>query len=267
MAFSFQKYVGAGNDFMFVGASELPTDRARSEWASRLCDRSFGVGADGLVVFSVTELKTSQFAWDFYNSDGSKAEMCGNAARCAALYCKDNYQALKSYLSTVIGTVEGQVLESGLTGSQVEVSWALKNGSLEQKEIQLKSGSVVKGFYVNTGVPHFVIKDTEFRLSKEICREIQDHEFFSPHKTNVTLLVESQSNSAHRTKTFERGVQDFTLACGTGVIASALVVHQTQPKTRHELLAPGGQLFVEVDGLNIKLIGPAKKVFTGQYNY
>ncbi len=264
MSFSFQKLVGAGNDFIFVDANDIPKDRPRSEWASRLCDRNFGIGADGLVLFSATDLSSSSFAWDFYNSDGSAAEMCGNAARSAILYCKDKFQKNQCHIQTAMGIVSGEVISSGSNGSQIEVRWTLKNSGIEKRELSLKQGSV-RGYFVNTGVPHFVVTDSEFKLSLETCLEIQNHEVFSPQKTNVTLLVESHSKSAHRTKTFERGVRGFTLACGTGVIAAALVVHQTQPQKRHELLAPGGQLFVEIEEQNIKLIGPAKKVFDGQF--
>ena len=101
------------------------------------------------------------------------------------------------------------------------------------------------------------------KVSKELCQKLQDHHEFAPHKTNVTLL--DQSNGKNETKTFERGVCDFTLACGTGVIASSLVLQSLKEEQFYDLVAPGGELQVEINDKEVSLLGPAELVYTGEF--
>ena len=220
-------------------------------------------GADGLAF--VKHLKTSEgktfLQWDFYNNDGSHAEMCGNAARCVVVYCADYYKSKICSLKTVIGDVAGELSKNGSA-----VTWKLKNTQPDLKTISLKTGKKIDGYFIDTGVPHFVVPDEPSgSFSSEICLSIQEHEFFSPRQTNVTLLSR-QNSGPHLTRSFERGVKNFTLACGTGVIASALTLKVLNGGNQHSLQAPGGLLNVQIQSENkVELEGPAKISFKGSY--
>ncbi|MCB0377628.1 MAG: diaminopimelate epimerase [Bdellovibrionales bacterium] len=265
MSFPFLKLVGAGNDFIFLSGDDLPKNKSRSQWAQTLCQKNFGVGADGLVIIEdwQNEGQRPEFRWDFYNSDGSKANMCGNAARCATLYSQiRSPQSDTCRFQTALGWLEGQVSELGFS-----VSWGWAKPDPEQKTLTIENGKRVTGYFVNSGVPHFVIVDGEAsNLSGRDCLLIQAHEIFGEEQTNVTLLTETAQDIAN-TKSFERGVRNFTLACGTGVIASALVLQKIKGGHRHRLQAPGGLLGVELFEDKVIHQGPAICSFRGTFQY
>lgn len=253
----FRKYVGAGNDFVFIRVQSDSQFIDRQKLASQVCNRHWGIGADGCVFMEQKSAEPSHFKWDFYNSDGSIAEMCGNAARCAVRYCHEVFQQSSCEIQTLCGVVSGEVLET-----EISVSWSLAKASLEKKEVTLADGSVVCGDFIDTGVPHFVIDDQELSITKNACLEIQEHQKFSPDQTNVTLLSTALDNN--RTHTFERGVRDFTLACGTGVIACGFVLREhTSQQQPYSLLTPGGPLKVAINQNCVTLLGPAALVFKG----
>ncbi len=255
----FDKLVGAGNDFVFIHHSDLPESIDRRLLAQEICHRNSGIGADGLVILHRGE-PANLFVWDFYNRDGSKAEMCGNAARCTVLFIHKHFQLNRCEFKTLAGTVQG-----AFNPGHIEVQWSLASEKMAELSIDLENFKTFKGFYINTGVPHFVLHNHVNEVTLQDCAEIQAHPRFGEDQTNVTLL-DSDEDGVHKTKTFERGVKSFTLACGTGVIASAFVLKNIEEKDVYQLQAPGGVLSVKISGDSVTLIGPADFVFSGQYN-
>lgn len=258
MSFPFYKYVGAGNDFVITNANQFPDTLAPSTIAKDICDRNFGVGADGFIILHRKSHSTAEFHWDFYNSDGSSAEMCGNAARCIALFCKDHFSLDNCSLKTQMGTVH-----CSIENNQVFASWTLPDTEIHYKNITLADSLTLQGHFVDTGVPHFVISQSHEDFTTQQCLSIQQHPEFQPRQTNVTFLY--TQHHSNKTITFERGVQNFTLACGTGVIASALILKEQSQQTEFELTTPGGTLQVVVNDDKVKLSGPTQSVFQGDY--
>lgn len=256
MNFPFQKIVGAGNDFIFVNADLFENETQRPLVAKTLCDRKWGIGADGFVFMKTLNRDNNHFRWDFYNNDGSFAEMCGNAARCAVLYCFENFGCTNCTIESHIGPLQGTY-----DSEKIHISWEIDQPTLKEKVISLENGKQVKGQFINTGVPHFVVQQNSLALNGRDCLLIQEHSEFQPSQTNVTLLKEE--GGQFFTKSFERGVRDFTLACGTGVIASAFVLKNLSPKDIYPLSAPGGEMAVKFNGSHVTLIGPATITFTG----
>lgn len=255
MTLQFQKLVGAGNDFIFLSSTQVTDKNSYPTLARTLCDRHWGIGADGLVV--ITAAKDGEFSWDFFNDDGSAAEMCGNAARCAFLYFKNNFGVTAGTLQTSAGLVTGSL--HGAQGSEiVDVSWNLASTELQTKTVALASGQKISGFFINTGVPHFVVSEP---LDEVQCLAVQDHLDFAPRKTNVTLLT--PKGHGFFTQSFERGVKNFTLACGTGVIAAALLRYKKTGMSQQKLETAGGFLEVKIEKNTVHLIGSARQVFSG----
>jgi diaminopimelate epimerase len=214
------KLVGTGNDFLFIdGRTALPGEFAmssRPHLVRRLCDRHFGLGSDGLVF---VETKNDRYAWDFYNTDGSHAEMCGNATRCFG-----RWASLKLGLSEIeFTTAAGQVF---VTVNGETVSSFLNFVSAHPKLHRLNvAGRDITVFWIDTGVPHFVSKVESIEDSRkqlDVIRELRFHSEAGARGANVTFL-EVIGPAKFRTVTYERGVEDFTLSCGTGVLAAAAV--------------------------------------------
>jgi len=206
---NFTKMVASGNDFVVVDAN-FSLDLTRM--ARLICDRKFGIGADGLLL--LTESKKADIKMRIFNADGSEAQMCGNGARCAALFT--GKQALA--IETKAGLIRAKMSDG-----------AVKIKLTDPKEIKLDlpisvSGRELRVNFINTGVPHTVIfvEGLENLDVPRLGREIRFHKQFSPAGTNVDL-VEAQDRDIINVRTYERGVEDETLACGTGSVASALI--------------------------------------------
>ncbi len=260
MKLDFHKLVGTGNDFVFIKHDQVPEKTKAPPLARHLCDRKWGIGADGLVIIKTNTNTDPRFSWNFYNSDGSQAAMCGNALRCAALYFKEVYQVENFQLETFMGIVKG-TYRSG----NCEAQWEVKNETPFKKTLHLGTNQNIQGEFIDTGVPHFVVLDNGCLLDKSLCLLIQNAPDFAPHKTNVTLLTRDD-RKGHQTKSFERGVKDFTLACGTGVIASALVLKKLFGQGEYVFQTPGGQLGVKLEGRTVTLTGSAQISFAGTMN-
>ena len=215
---SFVKMSGTGNDFIvmdhrhpFVPLAEQP------DFARKICRRRFSVGADGLIL--IEESVRADFSWRFYNADGSVAEMCGNGARCAARYAHMNGMAgPRMTFETLAGIVEAEVLEANgdvrlrLTApSDFRLGLGIKLAGMER---------VVH--YVNTGVPHAVVFVEDEVPVREWGRELRFHPMFQPAGTNANF-VRLLAGGALQVRTYERGVEDETMACGTGAAAAALI--------------------------------------------
>jgi diaminopimelate epimerase len=256
------KLVGTGNDFLFVDAqSTLPgrfAKASRPEIVKLLCDRHFGLGADGMVF---VEKNAEGYRWDFFNTDGSYAEMCGNATRCFGRWANSKLGLKEIEFETLVGKVK-------VTVDKNEVTSYLAFVKAELKELKLPIGTRELTVYLtNTGVPHFVVpvgKLEEAQVASDIIQTLRFHPEAGARGANVTFL-EILSAQRFRTVTFERGVEDFTLSCGTGVLAAAAVGLQTGTSSSLEadVSTPGGSLKVKFGpGFStVSLTGPAVEVF------
>lgn len=214
----FSKMSGTGNDFIIIdNRDRLVEDDGLTEFIRNICRRKMSVGADGLILIESSD--KADFRWRFFNSDGSLAEMCGNGARCAARF---------AYLNGIAGENLSFETEAGIINGQV------KGGAAKVKipdpadlhldyTVDLEYGPLTVSS-VNTGVPHVVVmKDSVEEVDVfGLGREIRYHEAFAPAGTNVNFICRQKPGQL-AIRTYERGVEDETLACGTGSIASALI--------------------------------------------
>jgi len=255
---------GAGNDFVLLDnlAGELQLTR---EQISRICDRHRGVGADGILVLEKAA-NGADFRMRYYNRDGGEAEMCGNGARCFARFA-----------NKVAGTKGPITFETpaGIIGAQVEgerVTLEMSNPTDLRLNValQLEGEDAVVNF-INSGVPHVVVPVSRVDMVsvRERGAAIRYHEMFAPKGANANFM-EKRGGQSIAIRTYERGVEDETLACGTGVVASALIF-AAREKVRGPisvLVKGGSELTVdfENDGdrfRNVRLNGPAEFVFEG----
>ncbi|HNX80659.1 MAG TPA: diaminopimelate epimerase [Candidatus Omnitrophota bacterium] len=216
----FTKMVGTGNDFIVIenGLTIIQPHR-RTKLIQCLCDRKYGIGADG--VLFLEKSKKADLRMRIINSDGSEAEMCGNGARCAVLYAH-NRLALKNKKNIRLETRAG-IIDSEVHKDSVKVK--LTDPHKLKLDIPLVvNGRKLRVNFINTGVPHVVVF-TEGLGSigvVAIGRAIRNHPYFAPRGTNVNFIEVLGKNSI-AVRTYERGVEDETLACGTGSTASALI--------------------------------------------
>jgi len=268
---NFVKLVGAGNDFVFIDnrVCRITSAAQLKDLACKMCDRKFGVGADGLLVLEKSGIADSKMR--IFNADGSEAQMCGNGARCFAYYLSGGKQPGKS-LSLVLETKAGLV-KAHVNGDIIKVNITQPKGL--KLGIPLKvSGRDIKVDFINTGVPHAVIfvEGLDKIDVKSIGREIRYHRFFAPAGTNVNF-VEITGPDSIKIRTYERGVEDETLACGTGSTAAALIAGLKVPGqvSKFNVHTAGGEIlkiyFTRV-GKNFKdvwLEGRAKLIYRGEY--
>lgn len=269
----FSKWHGLGNDYVIVAAADIPFDMTPKR-AAALCDRHFGIGADGILLWSTAS--GGGFRLDIFNPDGSKAEMCGNGIRMLARYLVDRGYTTNTTLSiaTGAGTItptvhpDGQVRvhmgKAKLGGSGIigyEGDW----GKSEAIDVKLEiAGKEYEFTYVNVGNPHCVIEtqnlddiDLEF-----LGRSIENHRLF-PNRTNVEFMKIIGANEVAM-RVWERGVGE-TSACGTGACAVAVAAYRTRgvesPVTVH---LPGGDLYIEVNPqMEVYMTGPAEEIYSG----
>ncbi len=214
----FCKMQGSGNDFILIDGRRGRIDaRKLRDLAREVCDRHYSVGADGLIV--IVPSRKADFKWRFYNADGSEAEMCGNGARCAARFAVLHRIARNDLaFETLAGIIHARV-----RNDSVRVQLPGASGLRMNIAVPLDSGTRM-GHFVNTGVPHLVYlsKDLEGEDVDRAGRTTRRHELFRPAGTNVDF-VQITGRRKLRIRTYERGVEGETLACGTGAVAAALV--------------------------------------------
>jgi diaminopimelate epimerase len=272
----FAKMSGTGNDFIIIDHRDSFIPEAdQSEFARIVCRRKFSVGADGLILIENSE--TADFRWQFYNGDGSKAEMCGNGARCAARFAFEKKIApAEMRFETTAGEIEAFVLDD--SGESVKIRLTAPEDL--RLNIPVSVGSVEQSLhFINTGVPHTVVlvDDAGGVPVADWGREIRFHETFQPAGTNANF-AQMVSKDTLMVRTYERGVEGETMACGTGAVASALVValleQATPPLT---VITSGGEkltihfsLTGEKNGRQLDLAagifleGPARFIYEGQ---
>lgn len=274
------KMQGSGNDFVVLdnravqlGPDEMPA------WARAVCRTAFGVGADGLILLDATPPgEDADYVWHFYNADGSRAEMCGNGARCAARLAYELGLAERRHvLGTDAGPIRAEVLpEQDLVKVQLTPYHDLLLGldltlepTFPDVSGQLESTPSWEAHFVNTGVPHLVVFTPEVASLDVhfLGRRFREHPRFAPGGTNVNF-VQVQDRESLLLRTFERGVEGETYACGTGAAAAALIAHaldRTGPEV--SIRTSGGELLgVTVEHDVLFLTGKAVLVFTANLN-
>ena len=214
----FYKMSGAGNDFIIIdNRNQIVADIELSRFITNVCRRKMSAGADGLIL--IEDSDKYDFRWRFFNSDGSNAEMCGNGARCAARFAQVNGIAgTRLSFETEAGVVSAQIKEGRVKvkmpdPSDLKLAYPLK---LSEDSLEISS--------INTGVPHVVVMVEQVADLDVVAlgREIRFHKAFAPAGTNANFAQRGQGN-AIEIRTYERGVEDETLACGTGAIACAII--------------------------------------------
>lgn len=257
---SFIKAEATGNDFILIdGRSRQNIGDVSKNLIKKLCDRNFGIGADGVVILRPPiNKRQNDISWDFFNSDGSRAEMCGNASRCVGALL--NRKVIR--LETVAGIIK--VIKNT---SRNIYTCEFPYIKIIEKEIKIKIGrEQVSGAYINTSVPHFVVSVKSLRnINKlfELAQKIKKNKIFGSHSTNVTFLILSKKLA--QAITYERGVENFTKSCGTGAVAAGWVLRNKFGKDwNKKIKLSGGEVEVSLDS-KICLKGPAQIVFRGEY--
>jgi len=268
MVLDFTKMNGAGNDFVLIDNRSQSLKLTRPQIV-RLCDRHRGAGADGVILLIPCASRKADWAWEFYNNDGSTGEMCGNGARCFARFVEKITGNSRDFSFET----EAGIIRAHFHGKIVTVSLT-PPASLRLDEQVPLTGGVQTIHSLNTGVPHAVlfVPDADKAMVQHLGPEIRRHSHFGPKGTNVNF-VEVLGPGHVRVRTFERGVEGETLACGTGVTASALIASRVrQFGSPVKVQVQGGdQLevsFQEKNGgfENVQLTGPAEFVFEGRIN-
>ncbi|HYW95782.1 MAG TPA: diaminopimelate epimerase [Bacteroidales bacterium] len=258
MTILFEKYHGAGNDFIMIDGRDTPESFFTTDIIKYLCDRHFGVGADGLIL--LLEDPSADFRMKYFNSDGREGTMCGNGGRCIVAFASSK------------GLINSETTFAGIDGLHQAV---IKDNGLVSLHISDVDGvqKLSDGYLLNTGSKHFVTFRDDignidvFREGRALRYESR----FSSDGANINF-IRMEGKQEITIRTYERGVEDETMACGTGSVASAITayIHTGTDRSSFTLHAPGGQLSVSFnpvgDGAftDIWLEGPVKYVFSGE---
>lgn len=265
----FVKMQGSGNDFVVIDNRARHVQQAdMAHWAKAVCRRAFGVYADGIFFLENPPAGRDDvdFVWHFYNADGSRAEMCGNGSRCAARLAHELGMAPKKLaIGTDAGVVRAEVLDPGdrvrvlLTPPKnVRTGIALNIG-----------GHDLTAHLADTGVPHVVVfvDDANGVDVQTVGRAVRTHAEFAPAGANANF-AQLTGTDTFALRTYERGVEAETYACGTGAAATVYLAHKLGlcgPKA--DLVTSGGEtLTIDVDGEDVYLAGGAEITFVGQMN-
>lgn len=244
----FSKYSVNGNDFIITHTFRFQ-ENSWSKLAKKICNRQEGIGADGLIILKPHT--TYDFEWEFYNADGSSAEMCGNGSRAAAMYAKD----LRLAPSTQRFLTTAGIIHAEVTQDSVEIT--LTTAKILEDNIQEYG---INWWLIDTGVPHLVCENAP--LSKEELRTLR-------HKYNANVNIATLEQNYVRARTFERGVEDETLACGTGMAAMFYYLKTLNKVSNPCLFKPASNeevLLREKEGI-IFLKGQVRKVFNFMYDF
>ncbi len=273
---------GAGNDFVLIDKTKNKNVSLNKKQISNICDRRSGIGADGLILISNS--KDSDFLMEYFNSDGSLGSLCGNGARCAIQYASDSKRLKDGNAIFHVNKEKfnGEVVKNGF------VRFELKSPTRVKLNFKIKASSqLIKSHFADTGSPHIVIeiedvlalpKDLSSRYRNienfpvfDIGKEIRYSKDFAPEGTNVNFIQIKEDEIMIRT--YERGVENETLACGTGSVAAAVIANA------HKNIAPpvklktwgGDVLIVDFQRLGdrfdkLSLAGPAKSIFSGEFD-
>ena len=257
MQIEFYKYQGTGNDFVMIDNRSGFFPKENVPLVARLCDRRFGIGSDGLILLENDS--DTDFKMVYYNSDGNQGSMCGNGGRCLVAFAK--YLKVINDNCTFIAT-------DGLHHASIA-----NGGIVSLQMIDVANVKKEKDYtFMNTGSPHHVqlVEDLEHYNVKENGAALRYSSLYGKEGSNINF-VKKISEDTFSLRTYERGVEDKTLACGTGATAVAIAMNATGQTNASSinLNVEGGKLAVSFDKIgdqftNVFLIGPAEFVFKGQ---
>lgn len=258
MKIVFEKYHGAGNDFIIIDNRNGEVELS-SELIALMCHRRFGIGADGLMLLQKSD--SLDFKMTYYNADGHEGSLCGNGGRCIAYFARQK------------GVIKAETRFEAIDGEHQAV---ILSGKYDEGIVSLKMADVKNiekfdnEYFLNTGSPHFVkiVEDLDAINAFEFGKSIRWDKRFQPGGTNANIVSVKKDNLFVRT--FERGVENLTLACGTGVVASAIVAAEKSDNQydNYFVKTDGGDLrvtFIKKNNIysDIWLEGPVRKVFDG----
>lgn len=252
----FYKYQGTGNDFVMIDNRSLSFPKHDTELVKKMCDRRFGIGGDGLILLE--NHPTLDFQMVYYNADGNESTMCGNGGRCIVAFAH------------FLGIFEGKCTFNAIDGIHEAET---KNNIVKLKMIDVdKIKKINDDYELNTGSPHFVkfVEDVENIDVYKNGYEIRNSETYKKKGINVNFVSKITDNQIF-VRTYERGVEDETYSCGTGVTASCLSVMQNSDLNEIAVKTLGGNLKVYAEKSekgfeNIWLEGPAEQVFEGEFS-
>jgi diaminopimelate epimerase len=268
MRYAFWKMHGARNDFVLFDDRKGRFPVSDRKWMVRIAERHSGVGAEGVILLQKSA--TADFFMRFFNPDGGEADMCGNGARCAAMLAfEQGFAGQEMTIETPAGELRACVMSDGVRLWMTEPS-----GWLLHETLDLAGRSLTYGF-VNTGVPHAVMRTGDLREVdvRGVGSAVRRHRQFAPQGTNVNFM-EILPEGGLAVRTYERGVENETFACGTGITACGLIAaKQGWIRLPVRVCAASGDVLV-VDGeltaagaRNVTLTGPAEHVFEGTVEY
>ncbi len=271
MRIEFSKMHGNGNDFVVFDEYKgtIISEEEKPEFVKKVCNRKFGVGGDGAIFVQKSEVADVRFR--YFNSDGSEAEMCGNGIRCFARFSFEKGYVSRNFVAeTLAGLKKLEILENpfrvkvdmGYVEFDPEKIPAVK--SKEERGVWSAEIGKFKVYAVNTGVPHAVIfVDDLERLDISEAKKIRYSKFF-PAGTNVNFV---SFDGELKIRTYERGVEDETLSCGTGSVAASAVAYKLgMCGSKVKVITKGGELEIELvenDKLRAYMTGKAVRVFDG----
>lgn len=257
MKITFYKYQGTGNDFVIIDNRDLSFPKNDTKLINFLCDRRFGIGADGLMLLENDN--SSDFKMVYYNSDGNESSMCGNGGRCLVAFAKQ------------MGVIKDKavfIAVDGLHHASIDTDNIVSLQMIDVDKVNATSEYV----FLNTGSPHHVqlVEDLKIFDVKNEGAKIRYGELYGKAGSNVNFVNQIGENE-FSIRTYERGVEDETLSCGTGATAVAIAMKNLGKATSNEIIinVEGGRLKVSFDEeakgyKNVHLIGPAQFVFKGE---
>ncbi|NQX80601.1 MAG: diaminopimelate epimerase [Flavobacteriaceae bacterium] len=257
MFIDFYKFEGAGNDFVMIDNRNLSFDKSNNKLVNKMCNRRFGIGADGLILLEKSE--KTDFKMIYFNSDGSEGTMCGNGGRCLVAFAK-----LLNIIDkeTVFEAIDG--LHTATIDEEM-----VKLGMVCVENIEINENNC----FLDTGSPHHIEMVSELQNIDIVSlgRDIRNSKKYNPDGVNVNF-VEQKNDNSFVIRTYERGVEDETLACGTGATAVAIAMYElgkTKSKTVN-IEVKGGELQISFEKNKNKykkvfLKGPAKCTYNGKY--
>lgn len=266
MRIAFTKMNGAGNDFVLID-NRGGSIRLSGRQVRRLCDRQRGVGADGLLLLEPNLNGAADWLWRFFNRDGGAAEMCGNGARCFAAFVRN----LTRPPAGISFETPAGIVRAAFVHGLVAVTLPAPKGLRLHQPLRV-NGAELTAHSLHIGVPHAVVfvDDADKAMAKDRGRAIRSHPHFAPAGTNVNF-VEILRPSSLRVRTYERGVEGETLACGTGAAAAAMIASRIRRVSPPVSVKVQGGDVLTIDfkktesGFDaVQLTGPAETVFTGE---